>query len=97
MKSSDSEQVLIGQRGAAAGNGSIDDSLAIYDLEDEMVKLVAYTIVSVRRDAEHVMPEGEGTFIVTDSMNNFGIRCDLDIAPGVPYRPALHPLFQWQL
>jgi hypothetical protein len=38
-------------------------------LEDEMVKLVAYTIVSVQRDHERVMPRGEGTLIVTDSLN----------------------------
>src|SRR6266550_3246659 len=66
MKSSENEQVSIGRSGAAAGD-STDVSLALYNLEDELVKLVAYTIVSVRRDAEHVMPEGEGTIIVTDS------------------------------
>lgn len=41
----------------------------MYDLNDEAVKLIAYTIVSVKRDAERVMPEGEGTIIVTDRMN----------------------------
>jgi hypothetical protein len=64
-----SEEVLMGPSGAPVGDGGIDDSRALYNLEDEMVKLVAYTIVSVRRDAERVMPEGEGTIIVTDSMN----------------------------
>lgn len=38
-------------------------------LEDEQVKLVAYTIVSVKRGAERVMPGGMGTIIVTDSLS----------------------------
>lgn len=42
--------------------------MATDSLEDEMVKLVGYTIVSLKRDAERVMPGGEGTIIVTDSM-----------------------------
>src|SRR5437867_10462694 len=40
----------------------------IYSLEDDMVKLVAYTIVSLKRGDERVMDGGEGTVIVTDSM-----------------------------
>jgi len=38
-------------------------------LEDHMVKLVAYTIVSLKRDHERVMPKGEGTLIVRDSLS----------------------------
>jgi hypothetical protein len=39
-----------------------------YDLDDEMVKLVAYTIVSIQRDRERVMKRGAGTVVVTESM-----------------------------
>ena len=42
--------------------------MADVDLEDELVKLVSYTIVSVKRGAERVMPGGMGALIVTDSM-----------------------------
>jgi len=41
---------------------------ALYNLEDEMVKLVAYTIVSLRRGHEKIMEGGEGSVIVTDNM-----------------------------
>ncbi len=34
-----------------------------------MVKLVAYTIVSVRRNHERVMPRGEGTLIVAEDLS----------------------------
>jgi hypothetical protein len=37
-------------------------------LEDELVKLVGYTIVSLKRGDERVMPGGEGNIVVTDSM-----------------------------
>jgi len=37
-------------------------------LNDDMVKLVAYTIVSIKRDAEKVMPGGSDTIVVTDRM-----------------------------
>ena len=40
----------------------------INSLDDEMVKLVAYTIVSLKRGEERVMDGGEGTVIVTDRM-----------------------------
>lgn len=42
----------------------------IRDLQDDKVKLVAYTIVSVRRGAERVMPgvQSQGTLVVADSM-----------------------------
>ena len=42
--------------------------MADVSLEDELVKLVSYTIVSVKRGAERVMPGGMGALIVTDSM-----------------------------
>ena len=37
-----------------------------YDLDDELVKLVAYTIVSIKRDEERTMPQGAGTVVVTE-------------------------------
>jgi len=40
----------------------------IYSLEDDKVKLVGYTIVSLRRGHERVMDGGEGTMVVTDNM-----------------------------
>ena len=39
------------------------------NLNDEMLKLVAYTIVSLKPDDERVMDGGEGTIIVTRSMS----------------------------
>src|ERR1051326_9146099 len=45
------------------------EALSIYDLGDDEVKLVAYTIVSIKRGEERVMPGGEGTLVVTDSMS----------------------------
>lgn len=41
---------------------------ALNSLADDMVKLVAYTIVSLKRGHERVMTGGEGTVIVTDNM-----------------------------
>ena len=42
---------------------------AIYDLSnDEQVKLVGYTIVSVKRNAERILPMAVGTVLVTDDM-----------------------------
>jgi len=37
-------------------------------LDDEMVKLVAYTIVSLRRDHEILMPNGSGQILVVDNI-----------------------------
>jgi hypothetical protein len=53
----------------AAGSGQSEIARELYSLEDDTVKLVAYTIVSVRRDHERVMEGGEGTIVVTDSMS----------------------------
>jgi hypothetical protein len=39
------------------------------NLDDEMVKLVAYTIVSLKPDDEKMMPEGAGQVVVTKSMS----------------------------
>lgn len=47
----------------------MSEGLSIDDLSDDTVKLVAYTIVSVKRDEERVMPGGEGTLVVTDGMS----------------------------
>ena len=44
------------------------DSPSIYNLDDDTVKLIAYSIVSLKRDKECIMPEGEGSVIVTDNM-----------------------------
>jgi hypothetical protein len=38
-------------------------------LDDEMVKLVAYTIVSVKRDLERVMPKSGDSIIITQRMS----------------------------
>jgi len=40
----------------------------LYSLEDDMVKLVAYTIVTLKRDHEEVMDGGQDSVIVTDNM-----------------------------
>jgi len=42
--------------------------MATDSLEDGMVKLVGYAIVSVKRGEEQVMPGGEGTIVVTANM-----------------------------
>jgi hypothetical protein len=44
-------------------SGSAKDSL-----EDNTVKLIAYTIVSLKRDKEQIMEGGQKSVIVTDSM-----------------------------
>ena len=38
------------------------------NLDDDMVKLVAYAIISVRRGHERIMPGGEGTLLVVGRM-----------------------------
>ena len=38
------------------------------NLQDDMVKLVAYSIVSLKRGEEKIMDGGEGSIIVTDNM-----------------------------
>ena len=40
----------------------------IFDLNDEMVKFVVYSIISVRRDHERFMDKGTGQVVVTDRM-----------------------------
>lgn len=50
-----------------AADGDKDSTLD--SLEDDMVKLVAYTIVSLKRGHERIMDGGEGSMIVTDSMS----------------------------
>ena len=47
----------------------MSEDLSFDNLSDNAVKLVAYTIVSVMRDEERVMPGGEGTLVVTDGMS----------------------------
>jgi hypothetical protein len=41
----------------------------IYDLDDDLVKFVVYSIVSVRRDHERFMEGGTGQLVVTDRMS----------------------------
>lgn len=41
---------------------------ALNDLQDDSVKLVAYTIVSLKRGRERILDGGQGSVIVTDSM-----------------------------
>lgn len=41
---------------------------ALTSLEDDTVKLVAYSIVSLRRGHERILDGGEGSVIVTDRM-----------------------------
>lgn len=43
--------------------------MSLESLNDDTVKLVAYTIVSVRRDAERVMPEGQDQLVITDNLS----------------------------
>jgi len=49
-----------------------DSVNSLPNLEDDMVKLVAFTIVSVRRGAERTMPGflAAGTVVITDSMTS---------------------------
>jgi|ERR1051326_5910445 hypothetical protein len=41
---------------------------ALTSLEDDTVKLVAYTIVSLKRGRERILDGGQGSVIVTDNM-----------------------------
>jgi len=43
-------------------------AFALTNLRDDMVKLVAYTIVSLKRDDEKIMEAGQASVIVTDNM-----------------------------
>src|SRR5712671_1038422 len=45
--------------------GGSDD---IYNLDDDLVKLVVYSIISVRRDCERFLEKATGQIVVTDSM-----------------------------
>ena len=45
------------------------EKMSLSDLNDDTVKLVAYTIVSVRRDAERIMPEGRDQLVITDNLS----------------------------
>ena len=39
-------------------------------LNDDMVKLISYTIVSIKRDAERIMPGGSDSILVMDNMSS---------------------------
>src|SRR5437899_479520 len=45
-----------------------EDGAAKDNLEDDTVKLIAYTIVSLKRDKERIMEGGQASVILTDSM-----------------------------
>jgi hypothetical protein len=45
-----------------------DKQDALTNLQDDTVKLVAYSIISLKRDEEKILDGGEGSVIVTDSM-----------------------------
>ena len=45
------------------------EKMSLSDLNDDTVKLVVYTIVSVRRDAERIMPEGRDQLVITDNLS----------------------------
>lgn len=55
--------------GDASGIGAKYGLPSPYDLDDETVKLVAYTIVSIQRDRERVMKKGAGTVVVTERLS----------------------------
>ena len=44
------------------------------NLQDDSVKLVAYTIVSLKRGHERILDGGEGSVLVTESMTARGFR-----------------------
>jgi hypothetical protein len=51
-----------------ATNEEKESATSNTSLEDDTVKLVAYTIVSLKRGQERIMDGGEGSVIVTDNM-----------------------------
>jgi hypothetical protein len=53
----------------AGGRQSEKESDRIYDLDDDLVKFVVYSIISVRRDHERFMEGGTGQLVVTDRMS----------------------------
>jgi hypothetical protein len=53
-----------------ATNQEIMAASALTSLEDDMVKLVAYTIVLLKRDKERIMEGGQDSVIVTDNMTD---------------------------
>jgi hypothetical protein len=50
-------------------NDHKDQGMSPQSLNDDMVKLVSYSIVSIKRDAERLMPGGSDSILVTDSMS----------------------------
>lgn len=50
-----------------ATNGE-DGASAITNLQDDTVKLIAYTIVSLKRDRERIMEGGKDSIVITDNM-----------------------------
>ncbi|HSM84520.1 MAG TPA: hypothetical protein VLT16_00155 [Candidatus Limnocylindrales bacterium] len=53
----------------ARGRQTEPDPDRIYDLDDDLVKFVVYSIVSVRRGHERFMDGGTGQLVVTDRMS----------------------------
>ena len=54
----------------AAENLSRRRSMRDNNLSDDMVKLIRFTIVSIKRDDEHILRNGLGEKIVTDNMDD---------------------------
>jgi hypothetical protein len=46
--------------------------MSLDDLNDDTVKLVAYTIVSVKRDKERVLPKGTDQIVIASNLSSEG-------------------------
>jgi len=53
---------------AAHSQGANQDKDRLYDLDDDLIKFVVYSIISVRRDHERFMEGGTGQVVVTNRM-----------------------------
>jgi hypothetical protein len=59
-----------GEQRPAAENLSRRRSMRDSNFSDDMVKLIRFTIVSIKRDDEHILANGLGEKIVTDNMDD---------------------------
>jgi hypothetical protein len=46
-----------------------EETTSLSSLNDDKVKLIAYTIVSLKRGKERIMPKGSGQMLVTENMD----------------------------
>ena len=51
------------------GHDEEERATSLSSLNDDMVKLIAYTIVSLKRNEERIMPGGTDQILVTDNMS----------------------------